>query len=175
MKSHHDPVPLYPRRPRSVAGLAAAVTAAMLAPLTGCDHGKPDSTETGTALLSVDDIPEDVACVRVTAAGEFRQEVADYVVVPGTNLSESLSGLPVGKVLFSANAYSQACESVTKSTTPMWLSDQKSVNITQGKSSSVTLTLYKNGRAKVTVEFADQEDGGPDAHAAPDGGVDGGT
>jgi hypothetical protein len=71
--------------------------------------------------------------------------------------------------VFSANAYSQDCTSVTKSTVPMWLSDQKTVTITQGKSSSVTLTLYKNGRAKVTVDFADQEDGGTDA------GVDGGA
>jgi hypothetical protein len=36
--------------------------------------------------------------------------------------------------------------------------------------------LYKNGRAKVTVEFSDQEDGGADAGAATsaaDGGARG--
>jgi hypothetical protein len=85
-------------------------------------------------------------------------------------LAEALTGLPVGSVVFSANAYSQACGSVSKSTVPMWLSDPKTVNLVQGKSSSVTLTLYKNGRAKVSVEFADQEDGGTDAGASPDGG-----
>jgi hypothetical protein len=53
----------------------------------------------------------------------------------------------------------------------MWISDEKTVNLVQGRSSSVTLTLYKNGRAKVTVEFADQ-DGGTDAR--PTGSVDGG-
>jgi hypothetical protein len=86
-----------------------------------------------------------------------------------------LTGLPVGAVVFSANAYSGACSTVTKSTIPMWLSDEKTVTIAQGKSSSVTLTLYKNGRAKVTVEFADQEDGGTDAGAtsAADGGTRG--
>ena len=77
----------------------------------------------------------------------------------------------MGKDVFSANAYSQACESVTKSTAPMWLSDEKTVNVAQGKSTSVTLALYKNGRAKVSVEFADQEDGGTDAGASPDGGA----
>jgi hypothetical protein len=56
----------------------------------------------------------------------------------------------------------------------MWISDQKTVNIVQGRSSSVTLTLYKNGRAKVTVEFADQEDGGTYSGVVA-GSVDGGT
>jgi hypothetical protein len=79
----------------------------------------------------------------------------------------------VGAVVFSANAYTAACDSVTKSTIPLWISDQKTVNLVLGKSSSVTLTLYKNGRAKVTVEFADQEDGGTDGGttASSDGGT----
>ncbi len=158
-------------RPRSrLPGLAAAIGMAILLSLAGCDK-PPVQTESGEVMLSVGTIPDDVTCVRVTSAGEFRQVVTDFDVVPGATLSQSLSGLPVGKVAFSANAYSQDCASVTKSTTPMWLSDEKSVNVAQGKSSSVTLTLYKNGRAKVTVEFADQEDGGSDARAAADGGV----
>jgi hypothetical protein len=112
----------------------------------------------------------------VTAAGEFRSSVSDFDVVPGETLSQPLTGLPVGSVVFSANAYSGACTTVTKATIPMWLSDEKTVTIVQGKSSSVTLTLYKNGRAKVTVEFSDQEDGGADAGAATsaaDGGARG--
>lgn len=162
--------PISRNLPRLAAPGAAFVLALALS-ATGCDEGASDPTETGEALLSVATIPDGVVCVRVTAAGEFRQVVTDYDVTPGSALSASLSGLPVGRILFSANAYSQACESATKSTVPMWLSDEKSVNITQGKSSSVTLTLYKNGRAKVTVEFADQEDGGTDARNAIDGGV----
>jgi len=158
-----------------VTTLAIVVAAALLAPIAGCDDGKHEPTETGAVLLTVDSIPDAVACVRVTAAGEFRQVVTDFAVTPGASLSESLSGLPVGKVLFSANAYSQVCESATKSTAPMWLSDQKSVNVAQGKSSTVTLTLYKNGRAKVNVQFADQEDGGTDAHASSMAGSDTGS
>ena len=136
----------------------------------GCDHGQPPATETGEVMLSVGTIPEDVACVRVSVVGEFRSVVHDFAVIPGGTLAEPLSGLPVGPDVFSANAYAQACEDVTKSTAPMWLSDEKTVNVAQGKSTSVTLTLYKNGRAKVTVQFADQEDGGTDAGAAGDGG-----
>jgi len=159
----------------SISRISALLGFFVLAPTVGCD-GDPKAEgagdqESGQAMLSVGTIPDNVACVVVTAAGEFRTEEHDYDVAPGNTLSESLTGLPVGPVVFSANAYSQACSSVTKSTVPMWLSDSKTVNIAQGKSSSVTLTLYKNGRAKVTVDFADQEDGGTDAGAAYDGGT----
>ncbi len=150
-------------------GLSTALALAALLPAAGCEDSRPEPTETGEVMLSVAAIPEDVSCIRVTITGEFRDVVSDFQVAQGDTLVQSFSGLPVGPVVFSANAYSQACTSVTKSTVPMWISDDKTVNVVQGKSSSVTLTLYKNGRAKVTVEFADQEDGGTDA------GIDGGA
>jgi len=156
-----------------LTGMAAALCFAAFLPAAGCDHGRGNTTETGEVMLSVTAIPDNVACIRVTVTGEFRSLVSDFDVVPGDALSQAFSGLPVGAVVFSANAYSQACTSVTKSTVPMWISDDKTVNVAQGKSSSVTLTLYKNGRAKVTVEFADQEDGGTDASNLPDGGAGG--
>lgn len=142
----------------------------LLCPIaSGCDESSP-GIESGQVLLSLAAIPDNVSCVRVTATGEFRSAVTDFDVVPGEALTEALTGLPVGSVVFSANAYAGACSTVTKSTAPLWLSDEKTVTIVQGKSTSVTLTLYKNGRAKVTVEFADQEDGG-----AGGGTADGGT
>lgn len=149
-----------------------AASLGLLATVASCDADhEPD--ESGQAMLSLATIPDDVTCIRVTAAGEFRSSVSDFDVVPGDTLAQALTGLPVGDVVFSAHAYAAACDSVSKSTVPMWISDQKTVNLVQGKSSSVTLTLYKNGRAKVTVEFADQEDGGTDGGttSAPDGGT----
>ena len=156
-----------------VVCLTALLALVTLAAGPGCDHDQASSTESGEAMLSVGTIPDGVACIRVSVVGETRSLESDFDVVPGDTLVQALSGLPVGQDVFSANAYSQDCASVTKSTAPMWLSDQKTVSIAQGKSSSVTLTLYKNGRAKVTVEFADQEDGGTDAGAAPDSGAGG--
>ena len=161
------------RRPVGLRILSATCLAAALALLAspGCDNDHAAlSDESGQALLSLDVIPDNVTCIRVTATGELRSSVSDFDVVPGDTLSQALTGLPVGAVVFSANAYSATCDSVTKSTIPMWISDEKTVNLVQGKSSSVTLTLYKNGRAKVTVEFADQEEGGPDA-GSPDSGA----
>ncbi len=150
------------------------ILAAVSLLVPGCDHNQgAGADESAQALLSLAPIPDNVTCVRVTVAGDFRSSVNDFDVVPGDTFSQALTGLPVGAVVFSANAYAAACTSVTKSTIPMWISDEKTVNLVQGKSSSVTLTLYKNGRAKVSVEFADQEDGGTDSGAA--GSVDGGT
>ena len=162
-------------KPSSTHALAAAFALLATVASSGCDNdptAQPE--ETGQAMLSLATIPDNVNCIRVTAAGEFRSSVSDFDVAPGDTLTQALTGLPVGSVVFSANAYSAACESVTKSTTPTWISDEKTVNIVQGRSSSVTLTLYKNGRAKVTVEFADQEDGGTDSGTAA-GSVDGGA
>jgi hypothetical protein len=153
----------------------ATCLAALLLLGPGCDDNQAaNANESGQAMLSLAAIPDSVTCIRVTAAGEFRSSVIDFDVVPGDTLTQALTGLPVGDVAFSANAYSADCTSVTKSTIPMWISDEKTVSLVQGKSSSVTLTLYKNGRAKVTVEFADQEDGGTDG-STPTGAVDGGS
>ena len=173
MNPNHHSIIRFVRNRLGRTGLAAALLFAGSLPSTGCDDGSAQVTETGEVMLSVGAIPDNVACVRVSVVGEFRSVVSDFDVVPGDTLTQSFSGLPVGSVVFSANAYSQVCTSVTKSTVPMWLSDEKKVNVTQGKSSTVTLSLYKNGRAKVTVEFADQEDGGTDAGNSPDGGAGG--
>lgn len=148
----------------------------LVAHVVACDGVHPGQepavVEDGQALLSVATIPEDVTCVIVTATGEFRSAERGFDVVPGDTLSQTLTGLPVGSVVFSASAYSKSCGDVTKSTSPLWVSEEKTVNLVQGKSTSVTLTLIKNGRAKVTVEFADQEDGGTDARSSRDGGTD---
>jgi hypothetical protein len=153
---------------------SAPVAALGLIFCLGCDKSPSGKDEGGEILFNLATIPESVTCVRVTVTGDYREVVRDFDVSPGDTLSEAFSGLPVGAVVFSASAYPTDCASVTKSTVPTWISDQKTVNVVQGKSSSVTLALYKNGRAKVTVEFADQEDGGTDAGSAARP-ADGGT
>jgi hypothetical protein len=160
----------------TVARISAMLGFFALAHVVACDSGprgqdKP-AVEDGQAMLSVGIIPENVSCVIVTVTGEFRSAEQGFDVVPGDTLSQALTGLPVGSVVFAANAYAKACADVTKSTAAMWISEEKTVTLVQGKSSSVTLTLIKNGRAKVTVEFADQEDGGARVGSSRDGGTD---
>jgi hypothetical protein len=144
-----------------------SLLALSLFPLAGCDDNsagsKPASVDQVT--LHIEDVPADVACLRITATGTSRQVVRDLDVTLGQSVSESFSGLPIGDVVFQAAAYSQTCDKVTKSTIPSWISEEVSVTVSLTHSTSVSLTLYQNGRAKVTVGFDPEVDAG-----TPDGG-----
>jgi hypothetical protein len=115
--------------------------------------------------LHIEDVPEDVACLRITANGTSREMVRDLDVTLGQSVTESFSGLPIGAVMFQAAAYSQTCDKVTKTTVPSWVSEEVSVTVSLTHSTSVSLTLYRNGRAKVTIGFDPESDAG-----TPDGG-----
>jgi hypothetical protein len=133
-----------------------------LFPLAGCDDhsagSKPQVVE--QVMLHIEDVPEDVACLRITASGPSREVVRDLEVTVGQAVSESFSGLPIGTVVFQAAAYSQTCDKVAKSTVPSWVSEELSVTVSLTHSTSVSLTLYRNGRAKVTVGFDPEVDAG---------------
>jgi hypothetical protein len=133
-----------------------------LFPLAGCDDrsagSKPQLVE--QVMLHIEDVPEDVACLRITATGTSRQVVRDLDVILGQSVSEAFTGLPIGTVVFQAAAYSQTCDKATKSTVPSWISDEVSVTVSLTHSTSVSLTLYRNGRAKVTVGFDPEVDAG---------------
>ena len=136
-----------------------------LVPLASCDDNSAGAKPLEQVMLHIEDVPEDVACLRITASGTNRQVVRDLDVTLGQSVSESFSGLPIGTVVFQAAAYSQTCDKVTKSTVPSWVSDEVPVTVSLTHSSSVSLTLYRNGRAKVSIGFDREVDAG-----TPDGG-----
>ena len=145
-----------------VFSLSVALLALSLFPFAGCDNNsvgsKPGSV--GQVTLYVEDVPADVACLRITAGGTTREVVRDLDVTQGEAVTESFSGLPIGTVVFQAAAYSQICDKVTSSTVPTWISEEVSVTVSLTHSTSVSLTLYRNGRAKVTVGFDPETDAG---------------
>ena len=146
---------------------SVALLALSLFPLVGCDDNSPGSKpgSVGEVTLHIEDVPADVACLRISANGTTRAVVRDLDVTQGQSVTESFSGLPIGSVAFQAAAYSQICDKVTSSTIPSWISDEVSVTVSLTHSTSVSLTLYRNGRAKVTVGFDPETDAG-----TPDGG-----
>ena len=133
-----------------------------LFPLAGCDDNAAGAKPPGLeqVMLHIDNVPEDVACLRITANGTSREVVRDLDVIVGQAVAESFSGLPIGTVVFQAAAYSQTCDKVSKSTVPSWISEEVSVTVSLTHSTSVSLTLYRNGRAKVTVGFDPEVDAG---------------
>jgi hypothetical protein len=133
--------------------------------LLGCDGNSGGAQTVEQVSLHIEDVPADVACLRITATGTSRQVERDLDVTEGQSVSESFSGLPIGAVVFQAAAYSQTCDKVTKTTVPSWISDEVSVTVSLAHSTSVSLTLYQNGRAKVSIGFDPEVDAG-----SPDGG-----
>ena len=121
-------------------------------PVAGCD-GSPAAMGTEQVSLHIDNVPAEVACLHISATGVSRELARDLEVTEGQAVTESFGGLPIGKVVFQAAAYAQTCDSVTKSTVPSWVSEEVAVTVSLSQSKSVTLTLYRNGRAKVTVGF----------------------
>jgi hypothetical protein len=127
-----------------------------LALAAGCQAATSPPNEEAQALLTIATVPPDVACVRITAAGPGRTVVRELGVSPGATISESFSGLPLGSVAFRGEAFTADCASVTKTTIPGWASEPETVAIVLGKLTTVALTLNRNGRGKVTVDFNDE-------------------
>jgi hypothetical protein len=144
---------------RLVRTIVPLLTLSLL-PLLGCDGNSAGAAPVEQVTLHIEDVPEDVACLRITATGTSRQVVRDLDVTLGQSVSEAFSGLPIGTVVFQAAAYSQTCDKASKSTVPAWISDEVSVTVSLSHSTSVSLTLYRNGRAKVTVGFDPEVDAG---------------
>jgi hypothetical protein len=146
----------------------ASLVLATLVTLSGCDGAQSagPETEVEQVSLSISEIPEGVACIRVSGVGASRSVVRNLTATSGASLNESFSGLPVGPVTFRAEAFPAACDDVTRSTIPTWVSMDAEVNVTLARSTSVELSLYRNARAKVSLSFVDEgaSDGGaPDA------------
>ena len=140
----------------SLVVLSSLAVIATLSLTTGCDSGKESmSEESAEAKIVLDTVPADVSCIRVTIAGQNREVVRDIEATTGQGISESLTGLPIGPVTFTADAYAVACTQVTRSTVATWISEPKLTNLVLGRISSVSLILTKNGRAKVSINFED--------------------
>ena len=131
-------------------------TAPLLLTLVLCCQASAPPPEEAQALLTVATVPPDVACLRITAAGPGRTVVRELGVSPGAMINESFSGLPLGTVVWKGEAFSADCDAVTKTTIPGWASEPETVAIVLGKLTTVSLTLNRNGRAKVDVGFNDE-------------------
>jgi YVTN family beta-propeller protein len=120
--------------------------------LFGCS-GSEEPDLHGEAELALLQVPADVACIRITAAGARTVE-RNLDVVPGANTVFNLTALPTGNVSFSGQAFSQACSSVG-SNAPNWVGDPVSAVVTTSPPVQVTLSLRRNGRSTVGVDFED--------------------
>jgi hypothetical protein len=133
-------------------GVAALLGAAATAGL-GCEHRKE---ETGLAQIQILQAPGDVKCIRVNAAGT-RTVTTSIGVSTGqsTDAILSVTGLPLGLVTFTADAFPIACPSVAATTVPTWVSESVTTFINAGEVAQLTLIMHRPGAASVSVDFPD--------------------
>src|SRR5690606_9398275 len=81
-----------------------------------------------------------------------------------------MTGLPVGRNTFSADAYGIACDDVHSSVTPTWYSHPVVERVSTTETVHVSLRMIHNGRASVGVDFDEAHAEPNDADHVPDGG-----
>ena len=135
------------------------VFALALGSFMGCMGGiepAPGDDGLGQVSVSLSVVPADIQCLRVTGDGPDRSVVRDLDISAAAPLTATLTGIPLGPVVFGAQAFSAACGDVTKSTVADWVSDPTTVSVSLSHLASVELTMHRNGRAKVTIDFPDE-------------------
>jgi hypothetical protein len=108
----------------------------------------------GEIEVALTNAPSDVSCVKVSVVGS-RTDVRSFDLAPGKKASFSLSGLPIGVVSVSADAFPLACNQVSSGATPSWYSEAVGASIKIGAVSHVALAMIHNGQASVGVDFND--------------------
>lgn len=125
------------------------VAAALCAAACG---GTPPADKTGALDVELTQAPPDVSCLQLTVTGATRSVTRSFDLASGqSTASLSLTGLPTGSVLLSANAWSQPCASVTGAAG--WIAVAQKVTVP----GSASIVLQRNGQATVSVNFQDDQ------------------
>ena len=135
-------------------------------------RGSAPSGAIGTAQLFIQEVPGDVRCIRITAAGS-RTRTDSFDVSPMDSAVLTMEALPAGDVTFSGDAFPVACADITMSVRPNWLSDPVTVEIVPGDVTDVTLVMRPVGGARIGVDFVGGGTGG--ATGGTGGSATGGT
>jgi hypothetical protein len=123
----------------------------------GAGAGAGSTDQLGQVSISLSVTPTDILCLRVTGDGPDRTVVRDVdLPAAGDPISATLTGIPLGPVTFTGQAFGAACTDVTASTIADWISDPTTVSVSLSHIAAVALTMHRNGRAKVTIDFSDE-------------------
>lgn len=137
-----------------------------------CDlPGYGDAAPLTQVAFALTEVPDGVACVRLTASGPGRTLTRKFAVVPGASISERLGGVPIGSVTFLAEAFAVGCDDVTASRIPGWVSEQVTIKVSADRLTSLELALHRNGRVRVDLSFKDDPACGPAGSACLAGGA----
>ena len=139
--------------------LGGLSTAGVLVGVTGCssspDVERAGETDVGQIELQLTNVPPDVQSLKVTIKGT-RDVVKLLDVTPGTSSTYSISGLPIGLVKVSAEAFPTTSQKVAEDATPTWVTEKaETVRVDPIDVNTVKLKLVRNGRLEAEVDFED--------------------
>jgi hypothetical protein len=130
---------------------AGFVAAAVLA-IAGCGGGGTEEESLGSAAIQITQVPADVSCIRIVAAGS-RVSQQNFDVMAGQSSVLAMQGLPTGAVTFSGDAFNMACSQVGPMSTATYVADPVVAQVQLPAVTQVTLNMRRNGRAGVSVDF----------------------
>lgn len=145
-----------------ISRFALVTVVAGASALDACSSAEHLTESTGQAQLSLNRVPEDVGCIRVTVEGT-RVVTRSFDVNVGHAATLSMSALPLGDDTFIADAYSGGCRSLGSDATPTWVSDPTVATVTLRGVAHVKLVMHRAARGLISVDFHDEDAGVPGA------------
>lgn len=126
----------------------------------GCDNEEKKDSDfgpnIGLAMLYLK-VPADTLCIEITVKNEGRTEIRKVDVVPGSDISIPLDGLPLGQDVFTGAAHGVACDDVDNETVPVWLTKEPVITtVAIDPRVNVVLAFVRNGR--IVLEGTFEED-----------------
>lgn len=133
--------------------------------LANCNSYEGDVEAVGDVEVALTNAPPDVSCLLIDVDGD-RKDTRSFDVATGKKQVFQLTGLPVGQVSVSAEAFSVRCDNLNREVQPTWFSDAVSARIRADRLTKISLAMIHNGKAQVAVDF-DEENGGRGISADP--------
>jgi virginiamycin B lyase len=134
-----------------LASLLASVAAA------GCSSAPATWSveDVGMAQGKINLAPGNAQCAVIKVAGT-KTVTKDIDLEPAATTVFVLSGLPLGKDVFTANVYAQTCAKLASADTATWVSDPVTANVTSSAPVDITFKMVpagQGGTANVGLDF----------------------
>ena len=109
--------------------------------------------ELSTVSFALTAVPAGIHCVRFSATSGTRTSQQESTVTPGPGVLLTFSGLPPGPCSLLAEAFTQACSSVSLTTPPAWVSDAAMATLSAGETTPVNFTLRPAAGVSGSLDF----------------------
>ncbi len=116
---------------------SSALAVALLCACGGAER-EEELTEASVMLTSA---PADAVCVRIVVVGARRTAKRDFDVGAGTVFS--LTALPIGDVVFFADAFGSTCGSLTAASMHTWYGVPVRASLVPGTPAIVTIAMHR--------------------------------